>query len=149
MASLRKLKDLSVLQPNKLEMLSSLVLGSNDIGIYDPDNVYNTGDRIVIVDEEGKIIILESSKNGITGPFDRDDWIEVDSIINNVDISNNPNGSQGVNSITRSLLEDTLTLVHQNDLGLPDSNNIFRIEFHTTSQIDLIDGLATYGKIYI
>jgi len=68
-----------------LNLLKTYLFGNGDVEKYDPNKVYNAGDVVYIVDElTGKITIIQAPTDGITGPYNPDDWDvkDIDNAIN-------------------------------------------------------------------
>lgn len=58
-----------------LNLLKEYIFGNTAIEKYDPNKVYNTGDVVYIIDElTGKITFIQAPTDGITGPYNPDDW---------------------------------------------------------------------------
>lgn len=60
------------------QITSIIIFGSMGIaGLYDPDHVYNKGDIVPFIDEDGVIHIYECINTGATGsPINLEDWQE-------------------------------------------------------------------------
>lgn len=63
-------------------IISSVVVGEADniLGWYDPDKIYNIGDIIPHITEDGKLVMLICKENGVTGEFDISKWDRYDLI---------------------------------------------------------------------
>ena len=79
-------EDLSLtLKPEQI--VSTIIFGDNYIqGFYNPSHSYNEGDKIIYIDENNTLKILECIKDGATSdPINLDDWEEY-SIIGTLDM---------------------------------------------------------------
>lgn len=60
------------------QIASTALMGSASAltGLYDPEKIYDRGDKCVYVTDSGEILIIASQHNGVTGPFDPMQWEE-------------------------------------------------------------------------
>ena len=60
------------------QIASTALMGSASAltGTYDPNKIYNTGDKCVYVTDTGEILIIVACENNITGTFDPMKWEE-------------------------------------------------------------------------
>ena len=132
------------------QLIISTLFGSLLPEIYDEDKVYNKGDSVIIIDENGKYKLVTITKDNVSGPYDPDIWHDVSftdifkdsSIItqNNTIIKNSQEG----------MADDLATLVF-NLAGLLDNdmefNQIFRENFKNNDNLNIINGQYNMGSI--
>ena len=63
------------------QLITNILLGtdnSKSLEAYEPDKVYNTGDKLPYVTKEGELLFICAITDNITGPFNPKDWEEWD-----------------------------------------------------------------------
>lgn len=99
-SKLRLVKNMADTSVTMLKLLSSFVLGDEEIKPYDPAHVYKKYDKIVNVTEDGHITILMCQEDDVTGTYDGTKWKVItvqDSITG--EISEGGNGTIEVSEI--------------------------------------------------
>lgn len=89
MTGITFLKNLQSENVTLLQLLNAFVFGDKKVQPYDSNKVYNTGDMILITNEDtGKIEIYQTMEDGITGEFNPYKWsstIVSDTVSSNID----------------------------------------------------------------
>ena len=97
---------------------------------YDENKVYNKGDVIIRINEEGMYELLVCTKDNITGPFNEDYWSPISFTDMFKDSSVITQNNTTIKNIQEGMADDLATLVY-NLAGLLDNdmdfNQIFSI----------------------
>lgn len=151
MAKLTLIKNISEFKPSIANIVATTILGDLNIGPYDPDKTYESGDKIYVI-EDGQLIIKECIGNNVTD-LDDSNWSQIEGILGSNSGDQRPNSYQkishfetklaaDINTLTKKL--NTLTNLHEDDL-----KNTYIIPLFDESEITLSAGRYEFGRIFI
>lgn len=152
MAKVVLIKNLADFEPSVANLImSSMIGGDTGIEKYDPDKVYNSGDKVYII-ENGQIIIKECINSGVSDLDDRN-WITVDSGIGGASDTQNPNSYQNISYFENKLVTDIGILTERINsiisLGDDDLSNTHTVPMYTEDEVVLTKGKYEFGRIFI
>lgn len=136
------------------QLILSTLFGNVLPELYDENKVYNKGDMVIIVDENGKYQLVTIVKDGTTGPYNPDnssnisftDIFKDDSSSSSIISQNNI----AIKTVQEGMADDLATLVYSL-AGLLDNdmefNQIFRENFKNVDNINLINGQHNIGSL--
>lgn len=136
------------------QLILSTLFGNVLPELYDENKVYNKGDIVIVVDENGKYKLVTILKDGTTGPYNPDNWSNIsftdifkdDSSSSSIITQNNT----AIKTVQEGMADDLATLVY-NLAGLLDNdmefNQIFRENFKNIDNINLINGQHNIGSL--
>lgn len=131
-------------------LLLTTIFGDKFPGSYNENEVYQKGDVIIALDDDGSYDLLASIRDNVTGPFDRSDWVRVSFTGLLKDSSLLSQSTIKLQSIQEGMADDTANLVF-NLAGLLDRdiefNQMFRENFKNLDNINLIKGEHVMGCI--
>ncbi len=132
------------------QLVTSTIFGTIFPDFYDETKIYNKGDLILSIDENGNYVILVCLKDNVTGPFDPKYWAKVSFADLFKDGSILAQNNAYIRSIQEGMADDTATLVFHL-AGLLDNamefNQIFRENFKNDDNLNLITGVYNMGSI--
>ena len=117
---------------------------------YDENKVYNKGDVIVRLKDDGNYELLVCDKNNVTGPFNEDNWSPISFTDLFKDSSVILQNNTSIKNIQEGMADDLATLVY-NLAGILDNkmefNQIYRENFRNLDNINLINGNFEMGFV--
>ena len=132
-------------------LLLTTVFGNKIPELYDPNKVYNKGDIVVYINEDGTYSIYVVQKDNVTGRFE--DILEflkellMEGLLNNSILSQ---ATATIKSIQEGMADDIGTLVY-NLAGLLDNdmnfNQIFRENFKNNDNLNIVNGKHEIGSM--
>ena len=136
------------------QLILSTLFGNVLPELYDENKVYNKGDIVIVVDENGKYKLVTILKDGTTGPYNPDNWSNISFTDIFKDNSNTSSlitqNNAVIKTVQEGMADDLATLVY-NLAGLLDNdmefNQIFRENFKNIDNINLINGQHNIGSL--
>ena len=132
------------------QLIISTLFGSLLPEIYDENKVYNKGDSVIIIDENGKYKLVTTMKDAVSGPYNPDDWFDVSFTDIFKDSSIITQNNTTIKNVQEGMADDLATLVF-NLAGLLDNdmefNQIFRENFKNNDNLNIINGQYNMGSI--
>ncbi len=144
---IKKIVDKNVV--NSFNLMLNVLFGGRTPEIYDENKVYNKGD-CVIYEEDGVYKLYLITKDGTTGPFNKDNAEEIiftelfkaDSLLMQNDSK--------IHSAQEALSDDIASLLYEL-AGLVDNRLVlkvlFRENFRVSDHINITTGLHTPGSV--
>ena len=132
------------------QLIISTLFGNILPELYDENKVYNKGDVVIVTDENGKYKLVTIMKDGVTGPYNPDDWFDVSFTDIFKDSSIITQNNATIKNVQEGMADDLATLVF-NLAGLLDNdmefNQIFRENFKNDDNLNIINGQYNMGSI--
>lgn len=117
---------------------------------YDPNKIYNKGDIITEINENGSYRLLVANKDEITGPFNIDEWSEISFSNLLKDSSILTQHTASIKTVQEGIADDLSSVIY-NLAGLLDApmdfNQIYRENFKLNSNVKLNYGIYEPGYI--
>ena len=135
---------------NSYNLILNVLFGGKIPEIYDENKVYNKGDVIIRINEEGMYELLVCTKDNITGPFNEDYWSPISFTDMFKDSSVITQNNTTIKNIQEGMADDLATLVY-NLAGLLDNdmdfNQIFRENFKNDDNLNILNGTHEIGYL--
>ena len=132
------------------QLILSTLFGNTMPEIYNETKIYNKGDTVLVLQEDGTYKLVTITKDNITGPYDPEEWSDVSFTDIFKDSSIITQNNTTIINIQEGMADDLATLVY-NLAGLLDNklefNQIFRENFKTDDNINLQKGLYEMGCV--
>lgn len=135
---------------NTNQLIINSIFGSVLPEIYDENKVYNKGDVVIKVKEDGTYELIVVGKDGVTGPFNDEDWSSISFTDIFKDSSVIMQNNTTIINMQEGMADDLATLVY-NLAGILDNkmefNQIYRENFRNLDNINLINGNFEMGFV--
>lgn len=135
---------------NTNQLIINSLFGSMMPDQYDENKVYNKGDVIIRINEEGVYELLVTTKDGVTGPFNEEYWSSISFTDMFKDSSVITQNNITITNIQEGMADDLATLVY-NLAGLLDNdmdfNQIFRENFKNDDNLNILNGIHEIGYL--
>ena len=135
---------------NTNQLIINSIFGSVLPNQYDEQAIYNKGEVIINPKDNNAYELLVSTKDGVTGPFNKDNWSPVSFTEIFKDSSVIVQNNTVIKNAQEGMANDLATLVY-NLAGLLDDNmefsQIYRENFKTMDNVNLINGDFEMGYI--
>lgn len=152
MARVVVIKDLSKFEPSITNIILSSMMGSvANIERYNPDKIYNTGDKVYII-QEGQLIIKECITDNVSSMNDTN-WLKVESALGSGSTTQNPNATQNISYFETKIVNEIANISQKLStiIGLDDSDlkNTFVVPLYSEDEITLTSGKFEFGRVFI
>lgn len=150
MAKLKFIKDIVNDQViSSFQLIVNSIFGGKLPDIYNENNIYNKGDYVIVI-ENGKHVIKHVTVDGVTGPFDPENFKEVvfTEIIQDTNVL--VQNITEIKVVQEAVTDDLATLVYEL-AGMLDNrlsmNILYRENFKTPDHITINNGIFSPGFI--